>query len=282
MATRGPNLHGTWLIFTMRPDGTAIRQLTHAPGSTDNAMFPTRSPSGGRLAFSSHAAGSSDIYVVNRDGTGMHRITSGQTDELTPAWSPDGRRIAFARFDPGDFDRGALWSMAPDGSDQRRLTANSFNSDILPVYTPDGRHIVFTSSKGGLVAAVWVMNADGSGQHRLTPAAQEGTAWDISPDGRHILFGDHQNTSLATSLLVMDLDGAGVRRLTTAGCCFHDASARYSPDGTKIAFTTDRTFAGRGIHEAEIWEMDADGTHLHPKTSSLTLGCVGPLDWGHR
>ncbi len=181
--------------------------------------------------------------------------------------------------------------MAADGSHQRRLTRPAFNTGFAPIYTPDGRHIVYGSSKGGFVAAVWIMNVDGTNQHRLTPARFEGSAWDVSPDGRHILVGNHGNTALPTALFVMNIDGTGLRRLTSAGCCFHDANARYSPDGTKIAFSTDRSFASRGIREDEIWEMNADGTHKHPVTSSVTLGgcpedlvvnCVGPVAWGTR
>lgn len=283
------NLHGTWQIYTMLPNGTRVRQVSHVPGSQENSMFPSRAPGGRRLAFSDAAGGTEDIYTINIDGTGQRRITSGGADELAPAWSPDGKRIAFARFQTDG--RGALWTMAPDGSHQRRLTTPAFNSGFLPIYTPDGRHIVYESSKGGLVAAVWIMNADGTNQRRLTPAHFEGTPWDVSPDGQHILLGNHQNTALQTALFVMSIDGTRLRRLTSAGCCFHDANARYSPDGTKIAFTTDRSFAGRGIREAEIWEMSAAGNNPHPVTSSLTLGgcpddlvvnCIGPLDWGTR
>ncbi len=283
------NLHGSWQIYTMLPNGTRVRQVTHIPGSQDTTLFQRWAPNGRKLAFASGMTGNFDIYTINADGTGQRNITSDPADELAPAWSPDGKRIAFFRGTPDG--KGALWSMAADGSHQTRLTSPAFNSGFLPTYTPDGRHIIYVSQKGGFVAAVWIMNVDGTNQRRLTPAKLEGFAWDVSPDGRHILVGNHGNTLLPESLYVMNINGSGLRRLTNGGCCFHDSNARYSHDGTKIAFTTDRSFASRGIHEDEIWEMNADGTHMHPVTSSVTPGgcpdehvdnCVGPVDWGTR
>lgn len=276
------NLHGSWQLFTMTPTGTGLRQVTHIPGSTDLNMFQKWSPDGQRLAYTSGVSGTADVYTVRADGTDTRRITGGPADDLAPTWAPDGRHLVFARLD----DNGArLYRIDVDGTHLRRLTdLDGFAAQ----YTPDGRHIVFDSNRGGLVSAVWIMNADGSAPRRLTPAGLQGTTWDVSPDGTRILLGNHQNSSLPTSLFDMKLDGTDLRRLTSAGCCYHDANARYSPDGRHIAFTTDRTGASRGLREDEIWTMTADGHDQHPVTSSLTPGgcpdelvvnCVGPADW---
>jgi len=276
------NLHGSWQLYTMTPAGTGLRQVTHIPGSTDVNLSQNWSPDGQRLVYVSSRTGNPDLYVVNADGTGTRRLTSGPAEDKAPTWAPDGRHLVFARIVD---DQARLYRIDVDGTHLTRLTDLD---GFAPQYTPDGRHIVFDSGRGGLVSAVWIMNADGSSPRRLTPAGLQGTTWDVSPDGTRILLGNHQNSSLPTSLFDMNLDGSGLRRLTTAGCCYHDANARYSPDGSRIAFTTDRTGASRGLREDEIWTMTADGRDLRPVTSSLTPGgcpdenvvnCVGPADW---
>lgn len=279
------NLHGSWQLFTMTPAGTGLRQITHIPGSTDVNLFQNWSPDGRRLVYVSSQAGSPDLYVVNADGTGTRRLTSGPAEDLAPTWAPDGTHLTFARVTNGQ--TAALYTIKADGTAPVRLTDPAYDS-FAPTYTPDGRRIVFLSSRGGLTAAVWIMASDGSGARRLSPAGLQGTPWDVSPDGTKILVGDNQNSPNPTALYDMNLDGSGLRRLTTAGCCYHDANARYSPDGSRISFTTDRTGASRGLREDEIWIMTADGRDAHPVTSSLTPGgcpdegvanCVGPADW---
>lgn len=282
------DLHGSWQLFTMTPAGTGLRQVTHLQGGRDVNLFQDWSPDGRSLVYASSRTGRSQLYVVAADGTGTRRLTRVAADDLAPTWAPDGRHLTFARVSNGQ--TAALYTVRADGSHPVRLTDPAYDS-FAPTYTPDGRHIVFLSSRGGLTAAVWIMGADGSGAHRLTPAGLLGTPWDVSPDGRKILVGDNQNSPGPTALYDMNLDGTGLRRLTTAGCCYHDANARYSPDGRQIAFTTDRTGAARGLREDEIWTMTADGRDAHPVTSSLTPGgcldegvgnCVGPAAWTRR
>jgi Tol biopolymer transport system component len=284
------NLHGSWQLYTMRPNGTGLRQVTHIPGSPrEYNLYQSWSPSGRKLAFIGGHSGNLDIYTINADGTGIRQVTSNPADDDTVSWSPDGTQFLFARR--SDFGTFAIWRMNVDGSHQVRLTSPSYDS-AYPMYTPDGRHIAFQSTKGGLISAVWIMNADGANQHRLTPAPLRGVPRDVSPDGKNILVENNAGVSQPVSIYVMRLDGTGLKRLTNAGCCVHDANARYSPNGTTIAFTTNRGFASRGLLQNEIWEMTADGRNQHPVTSSLTLGgcpdednvdnCTGPATWGRQ
>jgi Tol biopolymer transport system component len=272
------NGSGSWQLFTMSPNGSQVRQLTHFPASPSPSpvLFPSWAPNGHRLAFASAQAGNLDIYTIRPDGTGLRRITHSPADEQAPSWSPDGRRIVFART--ASTGENVIATMRADGSDLRQLTSPFYDS-FLPKYTPDGRRIVFDSTRGGYVAAIWVMHTDGSVLHRLTVPRLEAGFSDISPDGTHLLFGSNQNTELPTSLYEMRIDGTGLRRLTIAGCCLHDANAVYSPDGTAIIFTTDRAKPGN-LCGPEIWTMKRDGSGS--KTLTPDLGCVGPLDWGRR
>jgi Tol biopolymer transport system component len=133
----------------------------------------------GRIAFASgrvNVQGNSyfDIYVMNADGSGRRRLTRVSADYDSPAWSPDGRRIAFEHG-------GDIYVLNPDGGGQRRLTRNPSYNDS-PTWSPDGRRIAFSSTRSGN-GDVYVMNADGSGQRRLTrnPREDNDPAWSPVP-----------------------------------------------------------------------------------------------------
>ena len=104
-----------------------------------------------------------EIYVMNADGSGQRRLTRSAGGNGDPAWSPDGRRIAFRSTRDGN---GEIYVMNADGSAQRRLTRNPANDGWFS-WSPDGRKVVFVSDRDGSYE-VYVMNANRSGQRRLT------------------------------------------------------------------------------------------------------------------
>ena len=104
-----------------------------------------------------------DIYVMNADGSGTRRLTHNARYNAEPAWSPDGRKIAFRSTRNGNRD---IYVMNADGSGKRNLTRNPAQ-DGSPSWSPDGRRIAFISDRDGRLEA-HVMNADGSGQRSLT------------------------------------------------------------------------------------------------------------------
>jgi TolB protein len=110
----------TWDVFTVRPDGTELVNVTRTPAAADDEFGPTWSPDGSRLAFSRTNGSGSVLIVRELVGGTETTITEGHVDD-GPAWSPDGTVIAFNRspLDGGGFD---VWLVRPDGSDVTRLT----------------------------------------------------------------------------------------------------------------------------------------------------------------
>jgi WD40-like Beta Propeller Repeat len=219
------------LLF-VNADGSGQRDVTR---ELRLGQLPVWSPDGHRIALVRCRGGQRcDIYAMNVDGSGLRRLTRGDSSAY-PIWSPNSRRIAFLRGYPPE-----VWVMNADGSGQRRL-ASGFPS----AWSPDGQKIAFMGlDKPGL----YVVNADGSGQRRLTRTGGSAT-W--SPDGQRILLVRARpgTRGKVSDIYVMNADGRGQRKLTERG---HDP--RWSPDGEKISFVTNRD----GDQEIDV--MNADGS----------------------
>jgi Tol biopolymer transport system component len=151
--------------YVVRTDGSGARRLPYIP------LTAVWSPDGRRIAFARPRTGPgpccyashSDIYVMNADGSGTRKLTHNALQNAEPAWSPDGRKIAFRSTRNGNRD---IYVINADGSGKRNLTRNAA-WDSRPSWSPDGRKIAFVSNRDGRLEA-HVMNADGSGQRSLT------------------------------------------------------------------------------------------------------------------
>src|SRR5436190_5600880 len=179
----------------------------------------------------------------------------------TPAWSPDGKRIAWIL-------RGDVWTIAADGTDDRRLT--TVGDAEAPAWSSDGTQLAFDRSAAGSTPSIYRIAADGSGLQRL--ATGSGPAW--SPDGTRIAF------VRANDVYTIKPDGTGETRLTT-DAVLNTFDLTWSPDGTKIAATRNgrihiiRADGGGDLTIAAGFNPDwsPDGTKL--VSSSGTSGLYG-------
>lgn len=242
-------------IFVMNEDGS--NQTDLGPG-----YDPSWSKDGKRLAITfPETSETSNIYVVNVDGTGSLPLTDSGRD-FGPVWSSDGEKIAFTsdrRVDASDTGAYRIYLMNADGSNQQKVFSSAPSglvSESQPAWSPDGKRLAFIGEtvENGLSAFdVYVVGADGTGLARLTTFrsidVQHTLAW--SRDGQKIAF------TAAHDIQTIAADGSGSLVDLTGGNNSEEFQPAYTSDGSKIVYSamdfSDSTQSG-------LYVMNADGT----------------------
>jgi TolB protein len=234
----------------------------------------------GRITFSN---GTDDIWSVNADGSGLKRLTTSPREDFDPAWSPDGRRIAFRSMRDGNNE---VYVMNADGSRQRDVSRDPAD-DWGPAWTSGGKVLWNCARDLGFGFRACTANLDGS-RLRVIPNDVYVEYPAGSPDGTKIAFMSQQPGAHGSDpnydIFVMNADGSGLKQLTDAPG--EDGFPSWSPDGTKIAYSSTRddcsnstaadcrTTGDIGPYQT-IYVMNADGSDQH--RLSLQLGQF--VDW---
>lgn len=246
-------------IYTVRFDGGNLKSLTD--NSTENGG-PAFSPDGKRIAFSQSRKGtySRDIFVMRADGSGKALVTDereipgkAEGDDSDPAFSPDGRRIAFVRDGSRvSYDYGNIFRIGVDGRNPTRIGYGVYHPRSL-AWSPDGSTIAYSDRSDSYEPEEYVvtMRPDGSDQRYHT----EGRAPDWSPDGSRMVFAGYYASGI---IYGMDASGtAGDPLITNQADADNPA---YSPGGGKIVFESDLD------GDYDLYVMDADGTDVRQLT----------------
>lgn len=270
-----------------------VRQITFG-GENAEAYF---SADGKQLIFQSTRDGRrcDQQYVINVDGTGLHRVSTGSGKTTCGYFFDRDRRIFFSSTHHADtacpprpdFSRGYVWRLDPfeiytanaDGSALTRLTGfGAYTAE--GTLSPDGSTIVFTSLKDGDLE-IYTMRTDGSGLRRLTTTpGYDGGAF-FSPDGKQIVYRAYHptdSTELADyrallrdnlvrpskmEIWVMDADGSNQRRVTNLGGA--NFAPFFTPDGRRIIFASNHT--NPRSRNFDLYLVNPDGSGLEQVTS---------------
>jgi Tol biopolymer transport system component len=223
-------------------------------GGATVAAHATYPGAAGRIAFpSSGTGGNIDVYTALPGGGDQRRLTDAKGFDGCPAYSPDGRTIAFCSERRGKFE---IWLMDGDGRGQRQLTRRRYDA-LWPDFSPDGRRVAFQTSDGSPAAVdIYVVPVTGGKPRRFTGAPGDDQYPAFSPDGKTIAFVS-QRKGTPQIWLMNASDGHNQRQLT------RDAAAKnenpdWSPDGRRIAYQA----AG------DIWVMNPDGSARRNLTRS--------------
>jgi TolB protein len=230
---------------------------------------PSWSPDGKRIAHVKIDVNSSEIWVMDADGSNSRQLTHSYDPILTknnwvfrPVWWPDASRLLFVT-EEGTNDL-MVWQIGLDGKNRRPfLTVPDGDGGLdMPAISPDGKRLALISYRGpALRSQVWTYGLSNGPWRQLTETSEGAydPAW--SPDGTRIAYavrnaGKHD-------LWVMDADGGNQRQLTTAGGC---RAPCWSPDGQQLAYLA---VDGNAF---DLWAMPAPA-----KAVEAAAGSVAPI-----
>ena len=211
-----------------------VYQFTGEPGIADT-----------KIAAVGSASGSKELYVMDYDGVGATRLTSTQSINLSPVWSPDARSLAFTSYMWGYpylfrlfvFERRPLQTLAA-----------FLGINTSPAWSPDGKSVALTLTKDGN-PEIYVLNVATGTVRRLTrhPGIDTEPTW--SPSGRELAFVSDR--SGAAQIFIMDDEGANVRRVIFGG---FTTQPRWSPRGNVIVYTSRQG-------NNDLWAVNVDGSN---------------------
>ena len=250
-------------------------------GAIDN--YPSLSPDGKTIIFTSTRSGRRAIWAADADGKMVRMIFDGgaDTDPVTPDWSPDGRKIVFA-MTPSDAtnpDESEIYVMSANGSDIRRLTRVP-GDDSHPHWSADGKRIFFNSARQTPDlkkpwSAQWIdifsMAADGSDIRRHTDCRSVCTYPSLSPDGKYVVYRkvidglglswDLSPGNRNSEIFVGLVDGSSSINISNNPA--YDGWPTWTPDGRWVIYASNRE---KLANTGQIYAVRPDGSEIRRLT----------------
>lgn len=243
-------------IWTMNWDGSDQRQLTHL---NSISIFPSASPDGRIVAFTSYVSGAPNVYMFSLD-TGRKLPFYNQRASMNAfvTFTPDSKRVIYSSTAAGG--PAQLYMCNVDGSNLHRITSSGAIEVEAKINPKTGADMVDVSGREGL-PQIFHMNMEGADVERLSAGTGEATnpAW--NPDGIHIAFAWTKGFEPGNyNIFIMDVSSRQTVQLTAGEGRNEDPT--WAPDGAHIAY------ANRRGRQSQIWVMNADGTGKHALTST--------------
>jgi TolB protein len=243
------NRTGSWQLYTIKSDGSDLRQLTNVEYGAVGAAW---SPDGRQIAFSGNPGGNAEIFVMMSDGSNIRRLTNDPADDSHPHWTTSGRIVftSSRTTPPGQKETDDVFSMKPDGSDLRQHTTCRTVCTYAS-FSPDMKKLVYRKvidtpgmnwdlSNATRNSEIFVADADGSNEMNLSKSAAF-DGWPMwSPDGKTIAFASNRTgPAYVGHVWLVNPDGTDLRQLSSGQGGFVQPS-----------WTTD----GKGILAYQVFE----------------------------
>ncbi|GAA4340672.1 Tol-Pal system beta propeller repeat protein TolB [Pigmentiphaga soli] len=210
----------------MRRTAHQIADRIYEKLTGDRGVFATR------IAYVLKRGDIYELQIADADGQNAQTALRSREPIISPAWSPDGSRLAYVSFE----SRKPVVYVHTIATGQRIPVANFKGNNSAPAWAPDGSRLAVVLTRDGL-SQIYLLNADGSGLRRLTQSPGIDTEPTFTPDGRAILFTSDRGGS--PQIYRLNLDTNQVERVTFKGN--YNISPKLSPDGKTLLYVTRRT-----------------------------------------
>ncbi len=189
-----------------------------------------------RIAYVLQNGNSYELQIADADGQNPQVMLRSKHPIISPAWAPDGRRLAYVSFESGK----SVIYVQTLASGQRQPVANFKGNNSGPAWSPDGNRLAVVLSKDG-ISQIYTMNIDGSDLQRLMRSPLIDTEPSYAPDGRYLVFTSDRGGS--PQVYKVSASGGDAERLTFSGN--YNISPKISPDGQQLLYISRRDGAFR-------------------------------------